>query len=234
MGTAGSQHPDIRPTRILIVDDHPIVRQGLARLIGRDPGLRVCGEAGNAAEALKLLHAERPDLVILDLSLATGSGLELAKDIQARWPGLPMLMLSMYDEAFCAERALRAGAKGYIMKDQAADEVLTAIRKVLRGEIYLSDKMTGRMVQQAVSGVREPMTSPVERLSNRELEIFQLISQGMSTREIAEALHLSVKTIETHKAHIKEKLGIARAPDLLFHAIHWAQETSAGEHPPSG
>ena len=233
MPTANGVEESSGRIRVLLAEDHPIVRYGLRRLLEREPDLEVCCEAGDVPSVLKGIEEARPDMVILDVSLHGHSGVELMKDIKARRPGLPVLLLSMHDEGMYAERALRAGAKGYIMKDQTPEEVLAAIRKVLRGGIYLSEKMAGRMVQQAVSGIRLQAASPVERLSDREIEVFEFIGRGTSTREIAEALHLSVKTVETHKAHIKEKMGLAHTQELLLHGIQWLHERDGGVHPPA-
>ncbi len=208
-------------TRILIVDDHPIVRQGLAELINHESDLAVCGQAEDSHEALRAIKELDPDLAIIDISLRETSGLELIKDIHSQYPGLPVLALSMHDETLYGERALRAGAMGYIMKQEATENVIAAIRKILGGEIYVSEKMATRMVRKLVTGQIETSTSQVERLSDRELEVFHLIGKGHGTRQISERLHLSVKTIETYRAHIKEKLNLADAAELLQYAIQW-------------
>jgi DNA-binding NarL/FixJ family response regulator len=206
---------------ILIVDDHPVVRQGLAQLIDQEHDLIVCGQAADAHEAMDVIKNLDPDLVVVDISLKETSGMELIKDIKIRYPSLPVLTLSMHDEAIYAERALRAGAKGYIMKQEATDKVVTAIRRVLAGEVYISDGMAAKMVSRLVGGASRRGASAVERLSDRELEVFRLIGEGYGTREIAEKLHLSIKTIETYRAHIKEKLGFQDANELLRSAIQW-------------
>ena len=211
-----------RKTRIFIVDDHPIVRQGLAELINHEEDLKVCGQAEDAPEALGIIKETRPNMVIVDISLKETSGMELIKDIKVLYPNLPVLALSMHDESLYAERALRAGAKGYIMKAEATENVITAIRKILSGQIYVSDKMAAKMVRKLVGGGPDVGVSAIERLSDRELEVFHLIGQGFGTRQIAERLHLSVKTIETYRAHIKEKLNLADANELLQYAIQWA------------
>jgi len=210
-------------TKILIVDDHPIVRQGLAELINHEQDLTVCGQAEDALEALRIIKKMKPNMVIVDISLKETSGLELIKDLGVRYAHLPVLALSMHDESLYAERALRAGAKGYIMKAEATENVVTAIRKVLSGHMYVSDKMAAKMVRKLVGGKRETGASAIERLSDRELEVFSFIGQGCGTRQIAERLHLSVKTIETYRAHIKEKLNLADANELLQHAIQWVR-----------
>jgi DNA-binding NarL/FixJ family response regulator len=210
--------------RVLVVDDHPIVRQGLVQLINNEPDLAVCAQADTAHDGMKLIASEKPDVAIVDLSLADKSGLEMIKDIKTRFPKLPVLVLSMHDEQLYAERALRAGALGYVMKEEATENVMTAIRSVIRGEIYVSGSMTGKILHHFVGGrPAETKINPVERLSDRELEVFQLIGQGRPTREIAEKLFLSVKTIETYRAHIKEKLKLQNATQLLQQAIQWVQ-----------
>lgn len=208
-------------TKVLIVDDHPIIRQGLSEFINHEPDLIVCGHAEDAPEALVKIKESEPDMVIVDISLKETSGMELTKDIKAQYPNLPVLALSMHDEALYAERMLRAGARGYIMKDEATEKVVTAIRKILSGEIYVSDRMAAKMVRKLVGGGPDVGTSAIERLSDRELEVFHLIGQGHGTRQIAERLHLSVKTIETYREHIKEKLNLADASELLQYAIQW-------------
>ncbi len=208
-------------TRILIVDDHPIVRQGLAELVNHEDDLGVCGQAEDSYEALRAIRELNPNLVVVDISLKETSGLELIKDIHSQQPDLLVLALSMHDETLYAERALRAGAMGYIMKQEATENVIAAIRKILGGEIYVSDRMASRMVRKLVAGQNEPTASPVDCLSDRELEVFHLIGKGHGTRQISERLHLSVKTIETYRAHIKDKLNLADAAELLQYAIRW-------------
>jgi DNA-binding NarL/FixJ family response regulator len=208
---------------VFIVDDHPLVRQGLALLIDREPDLHACGQAGDAVQAVRDIELLKPDLVIVDLSLEESSGLELIKDLKVRHPGLPVLTLSMHDEVIYAERALRAGAKGYVMKQEATDRVVTAIRRVLSGQIYVSDGLAASMVGKLVMGSTDDGKLSVERLSDRELEVFRLIGQGYGTREMAERLHLSLKTIESYRAHIKEKLYLQDANELLRTAIQWVK-----------
>jgi DNA-binding NarL/FixJ family response regulator len=212
---------DKSKTKIVIVDDHPIVRQGLAELINHEQDLTVCGHAEDAHEALGMIKESYPDMVIVDISLKETSGMELIKDIKAQYPNLPVLALSMHDESLYAERALRAGAKGYIMKVEATENVVTAIRKVLSGQIYVSDRMAAKMVRKLVGGRSQVGVSVIESLSDRELEVFQLVGRGFGTRQIAERLHLSVKTIETYRAHIKVKLDLEDASELLQYAIQW-------------
>ncbi len=210
-----------RKHRILVVDDHPIVRQGMALLINREADLEVCGEAEEASAALDAIERLRPDIVIVDLSLNGPDGMDLIKAIRTRSAALPVLVLSMHDELTYAERALRAGANGYIMKQEATTRVLTAVRRILKGEVYLSDRAASRVVQQYVRGSARD-TSPIAELSDRELEVFRLIGQGHGTRQIAEELHLSVKTVESYQAHIKEKLSLRSARELVQHAILWS------------
>ena len=212
------QTPDNK-TRILIVDDHPIVRQGLAGLINHEGDFAVCGQAEDYHEALAAVGQLKPDMVVVDISLKETSGLELIKDIHLQHPDLPVLVLSMHDETLYAERALRAGAMGYIMKQEATENVIAAIRRVLGGEIYVSDRMASRMVRKLVTGETVTNISPVDSLSDRELEVFRLIGKGHGTRQISERLCLSVKTIETYRAHIKDKLDLADAAELLQYAI---------------
>jgi len=206
-------------TKILIVDDHPLVRAGFAQLIGDCPDLEVCGEAADMSEALKQVDATAPDLAIIDLSLAGGSGLDLIERIKCRNSKLLMLVASMHDETLYAERVLAAGARGYINKQEAQDRIIHAIRQVLGGKVYLSQNMTERLLNGLVdanNGRRD-----IDSLSNRELQVFELIGQGVSTSQMAEQLNLSTKTIETHQAHIKKKLGLGSAHELTQRAIRW-------------
>jgi DNA-binding NarL/FixJ family response regulator len=212
--------------QVLIVDDHPIVRQGLRSLIDQENDLTVCGEAGSAGEALKAVPKLKPDLMLVDISLKGPDGLELTKSIRALEPDLPILIVSMHDESLYAERVLRAGANGYIMKEEVAQNMIQAVRKVLNGDIYMSDRMR-QIILRGVAGQRSSSSvSAIERLSDRELEVFRLIGQGMGTRKIAEELHLSVKTIETYRAHIKEKLGLDNATELVRQAVQWVEQQS--------
>lgn len=208
--------------RILIVDDHPLVRTGFAQLIGDTPDLEVCGEASDMAEGLKQVEALKPDLAIIDLSLAGGSGLDLIKHIKARDYSTLMLVASMHDETLYAERVLAAGARGYINKQEAQDKIISAIRQVLGGKVYLSERMTERLLAGMVSGSNNKRD--IDALSNRELQIFDLIGQGMSVSKMAKHLNLSVKTIETHQTHIKKKLGLSSAHELTHRAIRWLLE----------
>ena len=211
--------PQPDKAQIILVDDHPIVRQGLAELINHEADLVVCSQAEDALQAMELVKESEPDIIIVDISLKETSGLELVKDIRVRYPQLPILVLSMHDESLYAERSLRAGAKGYIMKQEATERVITAIRKVLMGELYISDRMTAKMVDRMVGGVTQ--SSPVHALSDRELEVFDMLGRGHGTRYISEKLHLSIKTIETYRAHIKRKLNLSDATELIQHAVQW-------------
>ena len=219
---------DGNKAKILIVDDHPLVREGLADLVNKEKDLVVCGQAEDAYQAMEAIRELKPDMAIVDISLKETSGLELIKDIKIQHPGLPILTLSMHEESVYAERALRAGAKGYIMKREATKKVVTAIRKVLRGQLYLSEKMTTRLVRKFVDGKPEAGTSPIDRLTDRELEVFCLLGRGNGTRQISEQLHLSVKTIETYRSRIKEKLNLTSASELLQHAFQWVNSEGKG------
>ena len=209
-------------TRVLVVDDHPIVRQGLALLINREADLVVCGEAEEMHTAMQRILTTHPDIVVVDISLSGPDGLELLKSIRTRHPHLPVLILSMHDESIYAERALRAGANGYIMKQEATEKVLEALRRIVNREIYVSDRVANKMLQQYIGGNTVAQRSPVADLTDRELEVFRLIGGGHSTRQIAEELRLSVKTVESYQAHIKEKLSLRSARELMQHAIQWS------------
>jgi DNA-binding NarL/FixJ family response regulator len=209
--------------RIFIVDDHPIVRKGLAQLINQEEDLVICGEADNAETALEALKKVKPDLAIVDISLRGIDGFELTKLIKARFDNIPVLVISMHDESLFAERALRVGARGYIMKQEAIEKMMEAIRKVLRGELYVSERVSANIVKRFVDGKAEGVSSPEELLSDREMEVFQLIGQGFGTRQIADQLHVSVKTVETYRANIKEKLNLKNATELMKHAVHWIE-----------
>ena len=209
--------------RILIVDDHPIFRKGIAMLLDHEPDIIICSEAETATEAMGLVEHHEFDLVIADISLKDTNGIELVKSLKALRPQLPVLVLSMHDESLYAERALRAGARGYLMKQAPPDQVVTAIRQVLRGELYLSSAANLLMLSTFVSGRggSGSSKSSVEKLSDRELEIFEQLGKGRGTSMIAHDLHLSVKTIEAHRSHIKTKLGVATAPELVRAAVEW-------------
>jgi DNA-binding NarL/FixJ family response regulator len=208
--------------RILIVDDHPLVRSGFAQLISDCPDLEVCGEASDMAEALRLIDSDCPDLAIIDLSLAGGSGLDLIERIKSRNLDILMLVASMHDETLYAERVLTAGARGYINKQEAQESIIRAIRQVLAGKVYVSEAMTERLLSGLVD-VRDEKRD-IERLSNRELQVFELIGEGVPVSQIASQLNLSIKTIETHQAHIKKKLGLGSAHELNQRAIRWVMD----------
>ncbi len=208
--------------RVLIVDDHPIVRQGLAQLLEQEEDLTVCGEASCAQSALEAIEQLEPSIVIVDILLKDVNGIELIKMIKSRFGKIPVLVMSMHDESLYAERSLRAGARGYIMKEEATDKMLTAVRKVMDGEIYLSDRMVSRILLRLAEG-KDEAESPLNRLSDRELEVFQLLGEGTPTRQIAERLNVSVKTVESYRAHIKEKLELASSTELIKQAVQWVQ-----------
>lgn len=217
---------DNKVWRILVVDDHPLVRVGLVSLIKGEGDLDVCGETGDIGTAQELVRSEKPDLVTVDLSLADGNGLELVKRLSASYGDIKILVCSMHDEALFAYRALKAGAMGYIGKEQATTHVIDAIRQVLRGKIWLSQNMTERALQGIASGGAVSATATIDRLSDRELEVFGLIGRGLGPSQIAEQLHLSVKTIETHRENIKKKLNLRNGSELTRLAMQWALEQS--------
>ena len=219
--TPAKPHHDRKKARVLLVEDHSVVRQGLTLLIDDEPDLHVCGGVGSVAEAIEAIDQLKPDIVVADISLGEPSGLELIKLAHDRHPDLPILALSMHDEAVYAERALRAGARGYVMKKEATDRVLTAIRRVLAGEIYLSDRMSNRLLRKLVHPEQAEDVVPTETLSAREFEVFNLIAKGVGPTEIAQRLNLSVKTIETHRERIKEKLRLRSGAELTRYAVQW-------------
>jgi DNA-binding NarL/FixJ family response regulator len=215
--------------RILIVDDHPAIREALALRIARQPDMQICGEADDLAEALQLVSQLQPDVAVVDISLRTGNGLELIKRIKDRNRSVRMLVWSMHSESLYAERALRAGALGYLSKDQATDKIVEAIRQVLDGKIWLSETMAQRLLQRSVgTDPREYQGSPLDVLADRELEVFRLIGQGVKTSEIAEQLHLSIKTVETYRDRIRRKLGLADGTRLTHYATQCVLEQWGG------
>lgn len=229
MGTDKKQSAEqVKPKRkrVYLVDDHPIVRQGLIKLIEQEQGLEVCGEAGSVSSALAEIRKLDPDVILVDISLEDSNGLELIKLINDLGLQIPMLVLSMHDESLYAEHALRAGASGYVMKQAAATTLIQAIEKVLEGEIYVSKTMSSQMLKMAFRSGGEDARTGEELLSLRELEVFELIGRGNSTREIAEQLNLSVKTIETYRAHIKEKLHLRSGTELMQRAVRWVENDS--------
>ena len=209
--------------RILLVDDHPFMRAGLGQLIDRQPDMVVCGEAGNPVEAFQQLARTPTDLVLTDLTMPGRSGLEFIKDLRASHAGVAILVISMHDEGVYAERVLRAGARGYIMKEAGGENLLAAIRQVLRGEVYVSPRMSARILNALSAGRPRGSHSPIEQLTDREFEVFQLIGHGKSTRDIAVQLHLSPKTVDVHRSHIKEKLALRDATALIRHAVRWIE-----------
>ena len=207
--------------RVFIVDDHPLVREGLANLINQQPDLVVCGQAEDAAQTLAGIGASRAELALIDISLKTASGLELVKDLKVHHPDVALIVLSMHDEMLYAERAIRAGARGYVMKRETTKEVLTAIRRVLQGDVYVSERVVNLMARRLGSPRKAAAASPVEQLSDRELEIFRLLGQGRTTSQIAADLHLSLKTVQAYCARAKEKFGVDSLTELLRAAIRW-------------
>ena len=207
--------------QILIVDDHPIVRQGLRRMFEAEPDLAVCGEADSEPAAREAIRTKKPDIVVVDLSLERGDGIELVRQMHAEMPELRMLVLSMHDETIYAERMLSAGANGYIMKQAASEQFLVAVRRVLEGGIYVSEAVGNSMIQKFASGGSYISSNPIDRLSNRELQILHLIGKGLSTRETAEALDLSIKTVESHRQRIKKKLTLTTGTQLVQYAVNW-------------
>lgn len=226
--TASDSDAAARQYRIMIVDDHPIVRRGLVAMVNQEPDLLVCAEAEDYQHALAAVSSEKPDLAVIDLALKGINGLELIKQLKSINADLPVLVLSMHDESLYAERALRAGARGYIMKQSGTEKLVIAIRAVLRGELYLSQKMATRILGKLVTGKKEESTSPVAGLSDRELEIYELIGRGRTSRQVSEDLCISVKTVESHREHIKQKLGLTSATELIRHATQWVTSVDNG------
>jgi len=216
MNDSGTQ-----PRTVFIVDDHPIVREGLSQLINAEYDLEVCGDAATVESAVETLDAGLPDVVIVDLSLPDSDGMELLKLIRRKSNQVPVLVLSMHDETMYAERMLNAGANGYIMKQAAADQLLTALRRVLAGGVYVSSRLERRMAERLVDGSDDQPVSPAERLTNREIQVLNLIGSGRTTREVAEILNLSVKTVESHRQRIKKKLDLETPDDLVTFATEW-------------
>jgi DNA-binding NarL/FixJ family response regulator len=214
----------VEKSRILIVEDHPLFREGLCQMIERDPHLVVCGQVPDAAEALRAVADLKPDLVTVDISLEGGNGIELIKTLKAKYEDLPILVISMHDESLYAERALRAGALGYVMKNEPARTVRTAILKVLGGEIFLSDKMSSSVLAKLLHGKSERPISPVEQLSDRELEVFEMLGSGKSSRQIADELNLTIPTIHSFRNRIKEKLQLKNSTEMMLHAMQWVSQ----------
>jgi len=210
-------------TKILIVDNHPMMRKGLAQLIGQQPDMRVCGEAGDASEALEKVRLLQPNLVLAEITLPGRNGLELIKNIQSLEGRVAVLVISMHDESFYAERVLRAGGRGYVMKQEGGKKILEAIRQVSAGHIFVSEKISARILETFSGHRLKGGRSAVENLTDREFEIFQLIGQGMGTKALAQELHISTKTIEVHRANIKAKLQIKTMAELIRHAVRWVE-----------
>ena len=211
--------------RVILVDDHPIMRHGLAQLIRMENGLDVCGEAGSAREGLDLVGKLKPDLAVIDLTLPDKNGLELVKDIRAMHPATVCLVLSMHDEALYGERSLRAGARGYVMKEEAADHLITAIHKIMSGGLYVSETLNARMLEHMTAPTRAKAAG-IDSLTDRELEILELIGKGVATKNIATQLSISARTVEAHRAHVKEKLGITDGAALVRYAVQWVETRS--------
>ncbi|AKU94382.1 DNA-binding response regulator, LuxR family [Labilithrix luteola] len=229
---AGEQAPDEaspspasshRRRKVLLVDDHPVVREGLAGLIGRDPELCVCAEAGSITEAMKAVEEERPDAAVIDISLGTENGLDLVSRLRTEGHELRILVLSMHDEMLFGLRSLRSGANGYVMKHEATDYLITAIHQILGGRVFVSPPVSDRLLS-SVSNQRAQPSSDIDRLTDRELEVFRLIGTGLGTSKIAHQLHISHKTVDTHRMRIKEKLGLQTASELIIHAASWLRE----------
>jgi DNA-binding NarL/FixJ family response regulator len=227
-GTGNPGNPRLpEKSRVYIVDDHTMFREGLRQLIERETNLTVCGDAPDAAEALRAIRDSKPDVVIVDISLAGASGLDLIKDIKAEFEDLPVLVVSMHDESLYAERALRAGAMGYVMKHEPAKTVKAAIQKVLAGDLYLSEKMASGVINRFMRGQPEQPKSPIESLSDRELEVFRMLGQGKGVRQIAEELSVTIPTINSFRNRIKDKLDLKSSTEVMLHAIQWVQGESA-------
>lgn len=214
--------------RVVLVDDHPMVRERLAEVIQREPDLTVCGEAESRHEAMEAIAASHPDLVIIDLTLKNSHGLDLIKDIQAQYPGLAMLVVSMHDELLHAERVVRAGARGYITKQEATRRILLAIRTVLKGGVYLSENVAAHIAANCVGRPRTKSGLAIDELSDRELRVFELIGEGRGTRQIADELHLDMRTIDTYRHRIREKLHLKDTDELRHHAIRWTRARGHG------
>ena len=214
--------------KILIVDDHPMMRTGLSQIVKAQPGLEVFGEAGSPAEALEKLSAKLPDLIMADLTMKGGSGFEFIREVQARHPEVPVLVVSMHDENVYAERALRAGARGYIMKEESPDQLITAILRVLEGGMYLSDNMSTLLLKSFTNARSRSAMSPLQCLTDRECEIYQIIGRGKTTEEIAALLRISPQTVDVHRAQIKEKLNLKSGTALVHHAVQWVETEGSG------
>ncbi|MCW5552539.1 MAG: response regulator transcription factor [Verrucomicrobiae bacterium] len=225
-GNSPAESQSTPQSRVFIVDDHTMFREGLRQLIDREPGLTVCGDAADAAEALPAIRETSPDVVLVDISLAGASGIDLIKDIKGEFEDLPVLVVSMHDESLYAERALRAGAMGYVMKHEPAKTVKAAIHKVLAGDMYLSEKMSTSVINRLLRGQSDQPKSPIEMLSDRELEVFRLLGQGQGVRQIAEKMEVTIPTVNSFRNRIKEKLGLKSSTEVMLHAIQWFRDES--------
>ena len=219
----------VKKTRILVVDDHPMTRAGLIHVINHQPDLIVCGEAESAAQALDILDSSQPDLLLIDITLPGKSGLELIKDVKAMRPELLMLVISMHDESLYADRVLRAGARGYITKHEGGEKLMKAIRRVLSGKIYVSESMSAHILEIFSGGQTAPDRSSIEKLSDREFEVFESLGEGLSSQQIAKRLHLSAKTVDAHRANIKTKLNIKTTAELISYAARWTSHQAQKE-----
>jgi len=224
MATVNKQDKKIETkTQILLVDDHPVVRDGLTTIINHERNLNVCGGADDAHQALKAIGDLKPDVVVVDISLKNSDGIELTKSIKAKYTTLPVIILSVHDESVYAERALRAGARAYLMKEVVSENIVKAIRTVLKGEIYVSDAISKKFLHKVAGDKTDKTKTSIENLSDREFEIFRLIGDGLKASQIAKKLHLSVKTVETYRGRLKEKLNLDSASELLQYAIKWTK-----------
>ncbi|WP_438483426.1 response regulator [Oleiharenicola lentus] len=213
----------VKKTKVLLVDDHPITRQGIKALVEQLPNVEICGEADSAPKAMELVSKLEPDLTIVDITLKSTNGIELTKNLRVQAPKMQILIVSMHDENIYAERALRAGAMGYLMKQEASENIITAIKRIQGGDIYLSDRIKEKMLHRLVNHRNEEVVSPIETLSDREMEVFQLIGNGYGTRQIATKLNLSVKTIDSYREHLKEKLNLPTGSELVRYSIQWVK-----------
>ncbi|HQJ49887.1 MAG TPA: response regulator transcription factor [Verrucomicrobiota bacterium] len=220
---SSTARPAARRARILLVDDHPLVRERMAEIINQEPDLMVCGEAQDRAGALAAMAAHRPELAIIDLALKDSDGLELIKDIRLHWPNVLMLVVSMYEESLYAERVIRAGARGYVTKQEATRDILSAIRRVLSGRVYLNENVSARIIDRLADRSVPGAATPAEMLADRELQVFELLGRGLAVKEIARRLRIATKTVDTYRRRIREKLNLQTSNQLLQHAISWTR-----------
>jgi len=220
---SSTARPAARRARILLVDDHPLVRERLAEIINQEPDLMVCGEAQDRAGALAAMAAHRPELAIIDLALKDSDGLELIKDIRLHWPNVLMLVVSMYEESLYAERVIRAGARGYVTKQEATRDILSAIRRVLSGRVYLNENVSARIIDRLADRSVPGAATPAEMLADRELQMFELLGRGLAVKEIARRLRIATKTVDTYRRRIREKLNLQTSSQLLQHAVSWTR-----------